>query len=68
MQWWVEMRTWVSVNGGCWRIDCCDSLDDVVVASDSRKNIRYALVPVRYSIGNWMVRSICTYIGCSSLS
>lgn len=41
MQWWVERRIWVSVKGGCWRMDCCVSMDrDVVAASDSRKKIR----------------------------
>lgn len=44
MQCCVERRIWVSVKGGCWRIDCWVLMDgDVVAASDSRKKIRYAL-------------------------
>lgn len=41
MQWCVERRISVSVNGDCWRMDCWDSMDDdggvVAAASDSRK-------------------------------
>ena len=52
MVWWVVRRVWVSVKGGCWRMDCWVFWGVIVVvfsaaeAVDSRKKARWVLFEV----------------------